>query len=268
MSELLIIIACVFGGILVILFFKHIISIPEDEFKNRMKELEIKKELIKAKKEGRESVYDPRITQMEQMGRHLLMDARFLTDNDFNNLSDNFFERYNKSSYFIRSEVLKKLYYPVLEWLKIETEIEFPKFYKKIIKTENGDNDIIMHDLFDLVCEYRSLYAKQPQKKIQDDLIFNVKGTNYVGDSNILAAYRLNEGDLLMLSHEKDNQYDPFAIKVMTINNNHIGYVEKKFSQKVFDILHQKDCECCVYDIDKDETSSSPFIVAKLTIDE
>lgn len=56
-------------------------------------------------------------------------------------------------------------------------------------------------------------------------LRFEVVGLRYRDEDAQYAAYGLEEGDYLELEEEPDNRYDPYAVKVLTTDGYHIGYV-------------------------------------------
>ena len=56
-------------------------------------------------------------------------------------------------------------------------------------------------------------------------LRFEVAGIRYRDEDAQDAAYGLEEGDYLELEEEPDNRYDPYAVKVLTTDGYHIGYV-------------------------------------------
>lgn len=56
---------------------------------------------------------------------------------------------------------------------------------------------------------------------------FAVKGTSYRSQADINAARNVRVGDELTLIHEAYNDYDSFAMMVLTSDGHHIGYVEK-----------------------------------------
>lgn len=62
---------------------------------------------------------------------------------------------------------------------------------------------------------------------------FKIKGLQYREEDEQEAAYGLEEGDSLELEEEPDNEYDPFAIKVMTEEGYHIGYVEASKAKRI-----------------------------------
>lgn len=70
----------------------------------------------------------------------------------------------------------------------------------------------------------------KPSKKMSS-ISFAVKGLRFRDDSEQSAAYGLKVGDELILEEDSDNEYDPFAIKVFTIDGYHIGYVEMTKSE-------------------------------------
>lgn len=64
------------------------------------------------------------------------------------------------------------------------------------------------------------------EQEYSDTLSFALKGLNYRDEDEQAAAEDLEEGDDLILEEEPTNEYDPFAIKVLTADGYHIGYVE------------------------------------------
>lgn len=87
---------------------------------------------------------------------------------------------------------------------------------------------------------------------------FAVKGTSYRSQADINAARNVRVGDELTLIHEAYNDYDSFAMMVLTSDGHHIGYVEKKYSMCFFaykDIIYK----CIVSKVTNDDV---PFIYA------
>ena len=64
-------------------------------------------------------------------------------------------------------------------------------------------------------------------------LQFVIKGLWYRTEAEKDAAYCLKVGEELVLKRQPRNKYDPFAVKVMTTDGYHIGYVEAGLSQEV-----------------------------------
>lgn len=62
---------------------------------------------------------------------------------------------------------------------------------------------------------------------------FAVKGLRYRAEDAQDAAHELEEGDDLELEEEPDNEYDPYAIKVLTMDGYHIGYVEATKAKRI-----------------------------------
>lgn len=71
-------------------------------------------------------------------------------------------------------------------------------------------------------------------------LEFDVAGTNYASD--ILECQEfLHINDKIFLEFEKDNQKDPYAIRVMIHKNNisyHLGYVPRYYSKELTSLLN------------------------------
>ena len=56
-------------------------------------------------------------------------------------------------------------------------------------------------------------------------------GVSFEGRQYIAAS--LNIGDILYFEREPSNPYDKFAVKVMTSNNQQVGYISKQFSEQI-----------------------------------
>lgn len=87
---------------------------------------------------------------------------------------------------------------------------------------------------------------------------FAVKGTIYRSEADINAARNVCVGDELTLIHEPDNDYDTFAMMVLTSDGHHIGYVEKKYSMCFF--AYKDDIYKCI--VSKVTNDDIPFIYA------
>lgn len=108
-------------------------------------------------------------------------------------------------------------------------------------------------ELIDLVEREKLKYV--PAKKVEDKLTisFAVKGLQYRDEEAQDAAYSLEEGDDLVLEKEPDNEYDKNAIKVLTIDGYHIGYVEGTKSKRISQNL-DKISSCHIKKITQTET--------------
>ena len=87
---------------------------------------------------------------------------------------------------------------------------------------------------------------------------FAVKSTSYRSQADINAARNVRVGDELTLIHEAYNDYDSFAMMVLTSDGHHIGYVEKKYSMCFF-AYKDKIYKCIVSKVTNDDV---PFIYA------
>lgn len=81
---------------------------------------------------------------------------------------------------------------------------------------------------------------------------FAVKGLQYRDEDAQDAAYGLEEGDYLELEKEPDNEYDPYAVKVLTTDGYHIGYVEATKAKRISSNI-DKLIECKVKKISEYE---------------
>lgn len=63
--------------------------------------------------------------------------------------------------------------------------------------------------------------------------------------------------DDLILEHENDNEYDPNAIKILTKDNEFLGYVPSYYSESISKLLkHKTSYTCKVLDINRNKTCS------------
>lgn len=74
---------------------------------------------------------------------------------------------------------------------------------------------------------------------------FAVKGLQYRDEDAQDAAHELDVNDVLELEEEPDNEYDLYALKVLTVDGEHIGYVEATKSKRITENL-DKLIECKV----------------------
>lgn len=72
-------------------------------------------------------------------------------------------------------------------------------------------------------------------KEYKNRINFAVKGTAYRESEEIYAATMLRAGDFLFLEWEPDNEYDDYAMRVMTPSGILIGYVERQYSKLFYD---------------------------------
>ena len=99
-------------------------------------------------------------------------------------------------------------------------------------------------------------------QKIQNILSrFSIKGTYYRTFEDIERANKLQKGETLYLVPEPNNEYDKNAIKVLTEDNVHIGYIPKELCRLFNDILEGKISE--IYVIDINFGIDAPYIYAR-----
>ena len=71
----------------------------------------------------------------------------------------------------------------------------------------------------------------------EDSIVFEVKGTIYRSKKAISRAEKLKVGESVVLIKEPDNEHDPTAVKVCTLDGYHIGYVPAYLSSEVTNIM-------------------------------
>lgn len=98
--------------------------------------------------------------------------------------------------------------------------------------------------------------VKQEKEVAYKTVNFSVKGTSYRSALEIQIAKNVKVGDTLLLKHEKNNEKDAYAMKVVTTTAANIGYVEKKYSRMFHDL--QADLGKCI--VTKVTDDDIPFI--------
>lgn len=67
---------------------------------------------------------------------------------------------------------------------------------------------------------------------------------------------RLNAGDLLVLEEEPENEHDPSAIRVMTPNGEHLGYVPRYYNKAILERFQEgMSYSCRVIEVNKQRCS-------------
>lgn len=108
--------------------------------------------------------------------------------------------------------------------------------------------------------KYRSAVSDKPKPSFPCVKEMEVKGTIYRSDEEKLAACGVEVGDTLILEVEPDNPVDPNAVKVLTLEGMHIGYVQWDIAQFVKDnISHVNSCT-----VTKVTRHDIPFIHASI----
>ncbi len=66
-----------------------------------------------------------------------------------------------------------------------------------------------------------------------------IHGTRYYECQRLVTENKLQKNDQLILKLEPDNEYDEFAIKIYNSNNEKLGYIPKKHSQVIANIMQK-----------------------------
>lgn len=104
--------------------------------------------------------------------------------------------------------------------------------------------------------------ALEKMKSIISD--FSVAGVYYRSHEEISRAEKLQKGEELFLVSEPDNAYDEKAIKVMTKDDYHIGYIPKYMCRMFNEILKGYEYKVSVNRLI--EGTNAPFIYIKAEI--
>lgn len=76
----------------------------------------------------------------------------------------------------------------------------------------------------------------------------------------------VNIGDLLLLKGEPENKYDSFAIRVLTNQGEHLGYIPRYYSQAIAERLQKKMTYSCVVLEVTSESNCSECIKVRLNM--
>ena len=93
---------------------------------------------------------------------------------------------------------------------------------------------------------------------------FTIAGTYYRTQEEIFCAENLQIGEELVLEKEPTNEFDKNAIKVLTEDGYHIGYIPKELCRMFNDIL--VGCEYRVLVNKIVNASSAPYVHVKVEI--
>lgn len=96
--------------------------------------------------------------------------------------------------------------------------------WKRRLEDDYGFSESIICSCFDLFGQY-------------DTYSTNIVGVTYDGRQrlihNLVCANRLKQGTRLLLELDAQNQYNMFAVKVMTRNRDNLGYIPKELSKDI-----------------------------------
>jgi hypothetical protein len=81
----------------------------------------------------------------------------------------------------------------------------------------------------DYICTLQN-YARRPPKRHST---VQFVGIQYRGDEAYMRYKRLKDGEKVLLLHEHSNPYDENAVKVLSQDGYHIGYLAREYARKV-----------------------------------
>lgn len=93
--------------------------------------------------------------------------------------------------------------------------------------------------------------------------LVRVVGMHFRGEHAKAYAAALQPGDTLLLEREPDNQYDSYAIKVMTPGDDsfHLGYIEKGAAMWIASEMDEgMKFSCTVRDVMLDKNNHYPRV--------
>lgn len=73
-----------------------------------------------------------------------------------------------------------------------------------------------------------------------------IRGAHFRGEEAKNICALMSKGEAVALEREPENQYDPFAIKAMTGNGIHIGYIAKEDAAAIAPQLDEGSLARCV----------------------
>ena len=90
-------------------------------------------------------------------------------------------------------------------------------------------------------------------------IFFVVAGTQYRSDEAIERANGLEFQEKLFLEWEKGNPHDPYAVKVLTDDGYHIGYMPAKYTRKFHSKINEST-NCTVFSLKEQDYTDAPLI--------
>lgn len=73
----------------------------------------------------------------------------------------------------------------------------------------------------------------------RDFFIMGIRHHSVCSGNNCEMLPSVNQGDLLTLEEEPENKYDPMAIRVLTQQGEHLGYIPRYYNQSIQERLHK-----------------------------
>lgn len=140
----------------------------------------------------------------------------------------NYYVAHLKNSKFNKTITIKKQYIFELEksveaifeeWMEEEIALDTPQ--PSCVKDTTTDH---------MVCQ-------ELNSESDDTIGFRIAGIYYRTREEIERVRQLHEGDKVYLIKEPTNIFDANAIKVMTLDNYHIGYVPRTVNEEVGNIM-------------------------------
>ena len=96
--------------------------------------------------------------------------------------------------------------------------------------------------------------------------VMGIRHHSACGGTNCAMLPVLNTGELLLLKEEPENKFDPMAIRVLTQDGEHLGYVPRYYNKAILERMHNGmtySCEVIEVNLSK---SCSECIKVKLNM--
>lgn len=90
----------------------------------------------------------------------------------------------------------------------------------------------------------RWLFAKRKAKYSLFLVKCQIHGSHYYACFEVLKHKQLKQGQTLLLKREPDNEYDRYAIEVLTKRRQKLGYIPKHLNKVIAALMDQ---DCLVY---------------------
>ena len=125
---------------------------------------------------------------------------------------------------------------------KVNSTLKIEK--KKEVSIEEKEN--LKRILPEIPFEYYedSEYVKRVKLKKgkygKDKICFTIVGTSHRNKHEISAANIVKKGEIILLEKEPDNEFDKNAVKVLTLDGDHIGYVSSVKAQIISDYMKEQ----------------------------
>lgn len=128
------------------------------------------------------------------------------------------------------------------ETRKVNSTLNIQKKEKENVEEKENLKRILPEIPFEYYedSEYVKRVKLKKGKYGKDKICFTIVGTSHRNKHEISAANIVKKGEIILLEKESDNEFDKNAVKVLTLDGYHIGYVSSGKAQIISDYMKEQ----------------------------